>query len=70
MDDEVGNKILRALTTLVNPSKVFLVTGFVSMLDIPEEGIKAGDLVAVLQKIPPNTGLFHTISFGSVTEER
>jgi hypothetical protein len=70
MNDEMGEKIIRALTTVVNPSKVFLVTGFISLADIPEERIKAGDLVAVVQKQPPNGGYFHYFSFGSITEEQ
>jgi hypothetical protein len=70
MDDDVGDKILRALTTLINPDKVVLITGFISLADIPEEGVKKGDLVAVVQKAPPNAGYFHYFSFGSVTEER
>jgi hypothetical protein len=70
MNEEMGEKILRALTTLTNPSKVFLVTGFISLIDVPEQGVKRGDLVALVQKQPPNTGYFHVISFGSITEEQ
>jgi hypothetical protein len=62
---ENGDVVLRALTTIVDRSTVFLVTGFISEVDTTSNGqqIRCGDLVAIIQKVGSKYGYFHTIVF-------
>ena len=65
MEDDL---VIRALDTMIDHSKVVLVTGFISMIDmrVGVEYIRRGDLVAVLQKV--GSSYFHTIVFGQFCE--
>ena len=68
-----GDATLQALKLLVPPSKMVLITGFISECDVVSARkdiphINKHDLVAIVQKHPPNTGAFHTINFGDIRQ--
>lgn len=63
-----GDKILVALTRMTDPSKVFVVTAFITMEDLPEHDAKRGDIVAIVQR-QGGFGYFHVFVFKDVTEE-
>jgi hypothetical protein len=63
--------VIKALNSMIDHSKVILVTGYISQLDMDGgdgvESVRKGDLVAVLKT--PTGNHFHTIVFGQFCEE-
>jgi hypothetical protein len=62
--------VIRALDSMIDHSKVVLVTGFISMVDMDGgdgvESVRKGDLVGVLKVVG---GVhYHTIVFGQFCE--
>ena len=67
MEDDL---VIKALDTMIDHSKVVLVTGFISMVDMDGgdgvESVRKGDLVAILKTV---TGKhFHVVVFGQFCE--
>ena len=67
MEDDL---VIKALNTMIDHSKVVLVTGFISMVDMDGgdgvESVRKGDLVAILKVVGGRH--FHTIVFGQFCE--
>ena len=67
MEDDL---VIKALDTMIDHSKVVLVTGFISRVDMDGgdgvEFVRKGDLVAILKVVGGRH--FHTIVFGQFCE--
>lgn len=65
MEDDL---VIKALDTMIDHSKVVLITGFISQVDmeVGVEYIRRGDLVGILKTVAGKH--FHTIVFGQFCE--